>query len=59
MHCETAIIHAEARLIKRGVLSLVDVRPNRGTGDEGYRFIRQKIDLITADEAAVSLDHNA
>ena len=59
MHCETAIIHAEARLIERGVLSLVDVRPNRETKEESYRLIQQKIDHITTDEAAVNLDHNA
>ena len=29
------------------------------TGDEGYRFIWQKFDLITADGAVINLDHNA
>ena len=59
VHCETAIIHAEARLIERRVLSLVDVRPNRGTKEESYRLIQQKIDLITTDEAAINLSNNA
>ena len=29
------------------------------TEDEGYRFIGQKIYLITADRAVINLDHNA